>query len=184
MRIVLMLFLCVAASRTAAAQDLISISGTVTTRADGLSLPGAVVSVVGGDTTTTTDTGGRYELQVPRSLVRDGQLQVKVDPPGLSSTVIAVVVNAASVTADVAVSLGFTERVTVGSRTAGAEAEKAVPVDVITPERIASSGYAETAQVIQSLAASFNFPRPTITDGPTRCGRQRCADWDPIRCWS
>ena len=160
-----MLFLCVAASRTAAAQDLISISGTVTTRADGLSLPGAVVSVVGGDTTTTTDTGGRYELQVPRSLVRDGQLQVKVDPPGLSSTVIAVVVNAASVRADVAVSLGFTERVTVGSRTAGAEAEKAVPVDVITPERIASSGYAETAQVIQALAASFNFPRPTITDG-------------------
>ena len=28
-----------------------------------------------------------------------------------------------------------------------------------------SSGYAETAQVIQSLAPSFNFPRPTITDG-------------------
>ena len=66
---------------------------------------------------------------------------------------------------DVALSLGFTERVTVGSRMAGAEAEKAVPVDIITPDQIAASGYAETAQVIQSLAASFNFPRPTITDG-------------------
>ena len=40
-----------------------------------------------------------------------------------------------------------------------------MPVDVITHEQIASSGYTETAQVIQSLAPSFNFPRPTITDG-------------------
>ena len=76
-----------------------------------------------------------------------------------------VAVNAASLTVDVALSLGFTEQVTVGSRSAGAEAEKAVPVDVITHEQIAASGYAETAQVIQSLAPSFNFPRPTITDG-------------------
>ena len=40
-----------------------------------------------------------------------------------------------------------------------------MPVDVITHDQIASSGYTETAQVIQSLAPSFNFPRPTITDG-------------------
>src|SRR5204863_202698 len=38
-------------------------------------------------------------------------------------------------------------------------------VDVLSNEEIASSGYTETAQVIQSLAPSFNFPRPTITDG-------------------
>jgi iron complex outermembrane receptor protein len=58
-----------------------------------------------------------------------------------------------------------TEHITVGSRAPGAEAEKAVPVDVITQEQIAASGYAETAQVLQALAPSFNFPRPTITDG-------------------
>ena len=40
-----------------------------------------------------------------------------------------------------------------------------MPVDVITQQQIAATGYAETAQVIQSLAPSFNFPRPTITDG-------------------
>ena len=160
-----MLLLCVAVGRTATAQDLISISGAVTTRADGLSMPGAVVSVVGSTATTTTDTSGRYTLQVPRSLVRDGQLQLKVDAPGLPPSLTAIAVNAASLTADVALSLGFAENITVGSRIAGAEAEKAVPVDVITPDQIASSGYAETAQVIQSLAASFNFPRPTITDG-------------------
>ena len=40
-----------------------------------------------------------------------------------------------------------------------------VPVDIITQDQIATTGYAETAQVIQALAPSFNFPRPTITDG-------------------
>ena len=58
-----------------------------------------------------------------------------------------------------------TEHITVGSRAVGAEAEKAVPVDVITQEQIAASGYAETTQVIQALAPSFNFPRPSIRDG-------------------
>ena len=47
----------------------------------------------------------------------------------------------------------------------GAEAEKAVPVDVLTREQIAASGFTETAQVIQSLAPALNFPRPSITDG-------------------
>jgi len=165
MRIVLMLLLGMAVGGPAAAQDLIAISGVVTTRADGLSMPGAVVTVVGSNATTTTAADGRYTLQVPRSLVRDGHLQLKVAAPGLPVALTDLVVNAASLTADVALTLGFAERVTVGSRIAGAEAEKAVPVDVITADQMNSSGYAETAQVIQSLAASFNFPRPTITDG-------------------
>ena len=160
-----MLLLGMAVGGPAAAQDLISISGVVTTRADGLSMPGAVVTVVGSNATTTTAADGRYTLQVPRSLVRDGHLQLKVEAPGLPVALTDLVVNAASLTADVALTLGFAESVTVGSRMAGAEAEKAVPVDVITSDQINSSGYAETAQVIQSLAASFNFPRPTITDG-------------------
>jgi iron complex outermembrane receptor protein len=154
-----------AISTAALAQDTITISGTVTTRADGLSVPGAIVSLVGGDATATTDASGRYELRVPRAAVRGDRLQIKVDAPGLPSKVVDVVVNAPALTVDVALSLGFTEQVTVGSRAAGAEAEKAVPVDVITHDQIASSGYTETAQVIQSLAPSFNFPRPTITDG-------------------
>ena len=90
---------------------------------------------------------------------------MKVDALGLPPTVTDVVVDAPAVTVDIALSLAFTEQVTVGSRAPGAEVEKAVPVDVITHDQIASSGYTETAQVIQSLAPSFNFPRPTITDG-------------------
>ena len=51
---------------------------------------------------------------------------------GLPAKITDVVVDGPTVTLDVALSLGFTEQVTVGSRAAGAAAEKAVPVDVIT----------------------------------------------------
>jgi iron complex outermembrane receptor protein len=161
----LCLTLVLAVARAAAAQDLITISGTITTRVDGLPVPGAVVSVVGADVIATSDANGRYTLEPPRSLVRADRIQLKVDALGLSPTVIGVVVNAATLTVDVALSLNFTEQVTVGSRAPRAETERAVPVDVITRDQIASSGYTETAQVIQSLAPSLNFPRPTITDG-------------------
>jgi iron complex outermembrane receptor protein len=157
--------LVLAIGRVAAAQDVVTISGTVTTRADGLSVPGATVSIVGSDITTTADANGRYALKVPRSLVRGDQLQLKVEAPGLPAKVTDVAASSSTLTVDIALNLAFTEQLTVGSRVAGAEAEKAVPVDVITQEEIASTGYAETAQVIQALAPSFNFPRPTITDG-------------------
>ena len=160
---VLILFLAV--GRVAVAQDVLTISGVVTTRADGMPVPGAVVSIVGADASAATDARGRYTLQAPRAVVRGDRIQVKVDALGLPAKSIDVVVRAEMITVDVALNLEFSEQVTVGSRAAHAEAEKAVPVDVLTHDQIASSGYAETAQVIQSLAPSFNFPRPTITDG-------------------
>ena len=49
---VLMLLLVVA--RAAIAQDLLTVSGVVTTRADGMPVPGATVSVVGADASATT----------------------------------------------------------------------------------------------------------------------------------
>jgi iron complex outermembrane receptor protein len=141
-------------------------SVTVTTKADGLSVPGATVLLVGTNLTTTTDSEGRYTLQVPPALARTGKVQLKIDALSLPSKTYDVeLAQNAPTTFDVAVSLGFEEMVTVGSRSRGADAEKAVPVDIITSEQITSSGYSETAQVIQSLAPSFNFPRPTITDG-------------------
>ncbi|MBA2355248.1 MAG: TonB-dependent receptor plug domain-containing protein, partial [Acidobacteria bacterium] len=95
-----------------------------------------------------------------------GTVQLRIEAFGLPARSYDVVLAPSGATTfDVAISLGFEEQVTVGSRAAGAEAEQAVPVDIITQAQIASSGYAETAQVLQALAPSFNFPRPTITDG-------------------
>ena len=127
--------------------------------------PGPWCRSTGADATATTDTSGRYTLQVRRRDVRGDRIELRVEAPGLANVTTQVVVAGPAVTADVALSPAFSEMVTVGSRAAGSAAERAVPVDVITREQIAGSGFTETAQVIQSLAPSFNFPRPTITDG-------------------
>ncbi len=149
-----------------AAQVLSTVSGVVTTRVDGLPLPGAMITLVGSDLSATTDSEGKYKLEIPPAFVRAGRIQVKVDALGLPAKLFDVDLKPdVPAVLDIALSLGFEEQVTVGSRAAGAEAQKAVPVDIITQEQIASSGYAETTQVIQALAPSFNFPRPTISDG-------------------
>ena len=75
------LLLIAAAAGVASAQELLTISGSVTTRVDGLAVPGALVSVVGTDVTTTTDAVGRYTLQVP-VVVRGDRLQLRVDGLG------------------------------------------------------------------------------------------------------
>ena len=72
---------------------------------------------------------------------------------------------AGTATQNFALSLTFQEEITVGSRAVGVEAEKAVPVDILTARQIETAGYTETMQVIQALAPSFNFPRTTIADG-------------------
>ena len=159
------LLLLLASGRLAAAQDMVSVSGVVTTHADGLAVPGASVTIAGTDLSATTGADGRYVVQVPRTRVQGDRIEVSVEAEGLTPKVGAAAVHGDSVVVDIALDLGFAEQVTVGSRTAGAQAEKAVPVDVITRDAIKASGYAETAQIIESLIPSFNFPRPTITDG-------------------
>src|SRR5262245_54168648 len=111
----------------AVAQEMITISGIVTTR-DGGPVAGAVVSVADADATATTDSSGRYTLTFPGAAVRGARVQVKVDGLGLPTQTIAVVVDGPLLSADVALAPGFTEQVTVGSRAPAAESEKAVPV--------------------------------------------------------
>ena len=149
------------------AQDAVVISGTITTQIDGRPVPGATAAVSGfpGQVSAVADAAGRYLLPVPRAAVRDGHVRIRVDALGLPPTLVDVAVHGESATADIALAIGFTEQVTVGSRAAGTEAEKAVPIDVLTHDQIAASGFTETAQVIESLAPSFNFTRPSITDG-------------------
>jgi len=164
-RPLLALALIAAGAGMASAQDVLTVSGSVTTHTDGLAIPGAVVSVVGTGIATTTDAAGKYTLQVPRSAISGDYLQLRVDGLGLPPKIVDVASDSTTVTADVALTLAFSQEITVGSRVAGGGSEKAVPVDVITHSQITASGYTETAQVIASLTPSLNFPRPTITDG-------------------
>ena len=153
------------------AQETVTISGTITTAADGVPVKGAVIALAVSTPAITATSGedGKYALVVPRALVRYGRVQIRVDALGLPTKTVGVAIDGATARAEVALTIGFAEQIVVGSRTPGADAERAVPVDVLTHEQIAASGFTETAQVIASLAPSFNFPRPSITDGTERC---------------
>ena len=157
--------LALALAVPALAQEPLTLSGVVTTRDDGLPLPGATVAIESLSLSAVTDSEGRYTLTIPPDSV--GQtLEVKVTAAGLvPRTWTYRPETGMTVSQNFALSLTFAEEITVGSRAVGVEAEKAVPVDVLTARQIETAGYTETMQVIQALAPSFNFPRTTIADG-------------------
>ncbi len=43
--------------------------------------------------------------------------------------------------------------------------ESPVPIDIVTRAEMTQGGYTETTQMLQALVPSFNFPRPSLTDG-------------------
>ena len=146
------------------AQGPVTITGKVTTAADGLPLPGAQVAIAALNLSTQTGTDGSYTLVVPADAKVDS-VELRVTFPGLQPQSANVNLSAAGVTKDFGLSFGFHEEISVGSRLPGAAGEKAVPVDVITVQQLQTAGASETNQIIQTLTPSFNFPRPTITDG-------------------
>ena len=163
--LILAVLLALGSTALAYAQAAV-LSGRVTTKEDGLSLPGASVSIPALNLTATTDSEGRYQLTIPSARIAEGQtVELRVAFAGLPTRTVRIQLVPGQLTQDVSIGLAFHEEITVGSRAAGAAAERAVPVDVITAEQIAATGASETNQIIQALAPSFNFPRPTITDG-------------------
>lgn len=145
------------------AQEPTVVSGRVTSAADGQPLPGATVTAPALGITVTTDAEGRYTLTVPPGSGTTVELQATF--PELAPSTFEVDLAPGPVTRDFSLGVGFYESITVGSRAAGAEAEKAVPVDVFEIQDIETAGASETNQILEALTPSFNFPRPTITDG-------------------
>ena len=148
----------------AVAQEAPVLTGVVTTRDDGLGLPGATVAIDALNLSATADAEGRYTLALPPEAVGQSY-EVRVTAAGLVPRTWTFRPEAGAVTQNFALSLTFQEEITVGSRAVGVEAEKATPVDILTSRQIETAGYTETMQVIQALAPSFNFPRTTIADG-------------------
>jgi iron complex outermembrane recepter protein len=129
---------------------------------DGSALPGVTITVDGQGANAVTDAEGRYELTVDAV---GGAVRLSASLEGFQTQTTTVEVRGAEATQDFVLRVAFGQEITVGSRAIGAEAEKAVPVDVIPQEEIVSAPSTETSQIIQKIAPSFNFPRPTITDG-------------------
>ena len=145
-----------------AAQET-SIRGTVTLP-DGDPLPGVTVTADDLGVSAVTGTDGGYVLAVPAARAH-GSVKVTASLSGFQTRSEMVNVGGGDATQNFTLRVSFGEQITVGSRAIGAEQEKAVPVDVIPQQQIESSPSTETNQIIQKIAPSFNFPRPTISDG-------------------
>jgi iron complex outermembrane receptor protein len=126
---------------------------------------GARVFVPGTVMSTTTRLDGTYRLRlVP------GTHEVRVTYIGYGVVRDTVHAEAgATLTRDFPLArepLALEELAVVGTRAAERTSTEApVPVDVLTAAEIKQTGRTETAQIIQALAPSFNFPRATISDG-------------------
>src|SRR5258705_3190542 len=147
------------------AQQGTIITGQVTTKADGLSLPGAMVSIPSLSISAVTDREGRYTLNIPANAARGQLVEIQTTFSGLAPASSQIRLTPGTITHDVAMTLSFAEEITVGSRAPGGEAERPVPVDVITFKQIETIGATDTLQFIQRLAPSFNFPIPKCSGG-------------------
>ena len=140
-----------------------SVAGTVTD-ADGNPLAGANVEVEGTTLGSSTNANGAYVIDG----VTAGSYSVKASYIGYRSKSRTVNVSEGGATLNFSLTssaLAGAEVSVIGSRFSHTAEEQAVPVDVFTDQDIRRAGYAETAQIIQALAPSFNLPRTSITDG-------------------
>jgi iron complex outermembrane receptor protein len=140
------------------------LTGRVTDAGDGAPLASAVVRLVGGPSAATREDGtyrleapgGSYELVVSRLGYTTVRVQVALAPAGAATADVSLVESAHVLETIVA----------VGTRRPDRTATDApVPVDVLTAADIEATGLTETAQIIQRLAPSVNFPRATVADG-------------------
>ncbi len=141
------------------------VTGKVTSSDGGAAILGATVQLVGTPFGTITKSDGTYSIAL-----RPGVYSLRVRQIGFASKTQSItVVSGQTLTRDVQLERTPTnlEAVAViGTRaTERTVTESPVPVDVFTSVDLKATGRTETAQMIQALAPSFNFPRSAIADG-------------------
>jgi len=148
------------------AQEASGVVAGKITAVDGVQpLAGATIFVTGTQSGALSRTDGTY-----RVVLRPGRYELRVRFIGWTGTHDSVTVTAGqTVTKDFALERSPTTLealAVVGTRgEARTVTESPVPIDVLTSADIVSSGRTETNQILQMLAPSFNFPRPSIADG-------------------
>ncbi len=141
------------------------VAGKVTSSEGGVPILGATVQLVGTPYGTITKADGSYAIAL-----RPGSYTLRVRQIGfLSKTQAITIVGGQTVGGDVRLERTATnlEAVAVtGTRAPERTVTKSpVPVDVFSAVDLKATGRTETAQMIQALAPSVNFPRTAIADG-------------------
>jgi iron complex outermembrane receptor protein len=142
-----------------------TVTGQVADAGSGEPVAGARVFVPGSVASASTRQDGSYRLQL---VPGRHELRVTYIGYGIARDTINVGPGE-TITRNFQLArepLALQEIAVIGTRAAERTSTEApVPVDVLTAAEIRQSGRTETAQIIQSLAPSFNFPRATIADG-------------------
>jgi iron complex outermembrane recepter protein len=146
----------------ALAQSTGTLTGRVTS--GGAALTGATVSSTGGRATLTR-ADGSYRLTLPA-----GRHQIRARLIGFVTATDSVTITAGSTaTLDFNLLRSVTTLEAVSTLGTRGEArtviDAPVPIDVLSAAEIKQTGRTETAQMIQAIAPSFNFPRTSIGDG-------------------
>ncbi len=142
-----------------------TITGMVTDAKTGAPLWGASVQLAGTQLGATVRQDGRYRLVAPPGhyLLRARKLGYEMRGDSV------VITDGGTTTRDftLVASLASLDQVVVtGTRQPNRTAVNSpVPVDVFTSKEIKATGATETSQILEMLAPSFNFPRPSVTDG-------------------
>ena len=152
------------AARTASAAEG-TITGTVVDAKTNGPLPGVNVVVEGTAQGAVTDAEGRYTLPVAA-----GDVALTVSYIGYETVEAEIdVAGGATVEKDFVLEedlVGIDEVVVVGSRVNERTVlESAVPIDVLSSEELETSAQVGTAEMLQTMAPSINFPREGMGDG-------------------
>ncbi len=142
-----------------------AVTGRVRDAATQFPISGARIVAVGTMQTATTREDGSFTLSL-----QSGQHVLRASKigyvPGLDTIAVS---SGATNTVDfalVSAPLGLDQVVVTGTRaTDRTVLEAPVPIDVLSAAEIRETGHTETSQVIQMLAPSINFPRPSVNDG-------------------
>jgi iron complex outermembrane receptor protein len=152
------------AAGTAGAQ-VGTVTGRVSDSKNQAPIAGARISVIGTLRSATTRDDGSYSIGLAA-----GTHVLRASKIGYAPSVDTITVGSgASATQDfslTAAPIGLDQVVVTGTRaTDRTVLEAPVPIDVLSVADIQATGRSETMQVIQMLAPSINFPRPSVNDG-------------------
>ncbi len=142
-----------------------TVAGRVTDSGKSQSISGARISVVGSLQSVASRADGSYTLKLS-----PGIHVLRATKIGYGPSIDTVTVSTgATLTQDFALlstPVGLDQIVVTGTRaTDRTVLEAPVPVDVLSSAEIVQTGRSETSQVLQMLAPSINFPRPSVNDG-------------------
>ncbi|MEO7648568.1 MAG: TonB-dependent receptor [Gemmatimonadaceae bacterium] len=142
-----------------------TVTGRVTDAETGEPISSVTIRVIGTQIGAATRADGGYRIVLPA-----GTYVVRATLIGYGAAQATVEVGAGqTLSRDFALrrtGIALDQVVVTGSRRADRTVVDApAPIDILTSEDIQMTGQTETSQIIQMLAPSFNFPRPSVNDG-------------------